>query len=147
MQRRLEAEPTLKAYALFEWLQDQNPGQFPDSNRRTFERRIARWRAEFGPNKNIVIPQIHRPGQFAASDFTVCNRLGVTISRKSFDHLLCHCVLTYSNHESVTLCFSESFEALSTGIQEAFFKFGGVPQEHRTDSLSAAIRNHSSKNS
>ena len=54
-------------------------------------------------------------------------------------------MLTYSNFESVTLCHSESFEALSTGVQNAFFSFGGVPLTHRTDSLSAAIRNHSSK--
>jgi DNA replication protein DnaC len=30
-------------------------------------------------------------------------------------------------------------------VQDAFFKFGGVPQRHRTDSLAAAVRNHASK--
>jgi len=54
-------------------------------------------------------------------------------------------VLTYSNFESVSLCFSESFEALSEGIQNAFEQFGGVPMKHRTGSLSAAINNHSER--
>lgn len=145
VQRKLEADPKLKSYALFAWLQDAHPEQFPDSMRRTFERRVAKWKKLHGPGKNVVIEQVHKPGQLAASDFTVCNSLGVTIAGARFDHTLFHCVLTYSNFESVTLCYSESFEALSTGIQNAFFQFGGVPKNHRTDSLAAAIRNHSSK--
>src|SRR5690606_32057116 len=36
----------------------------------------------------------------------------------------------------------ESFESLSTGLQNAFWRSGGVPQTHRTDSLSAAFNNH-----
>ena len=35
----------------------------------------------------------------------------------------------------------ESFIALSTGLQSALWRLGGVPEEHRTDSLSAAFRN------
>lgn len=142
---KLRAEPSLKAYALFEWIQQNNEGVFPDSTRRTFERRVARWKTLHGPSKSVVIEQVHRPGQLAASDFTVCNSLGVTIAKTKFDHTLFHCVLTYSNYESITLCHSESFEALSTGIQNAMFQFGGVPKLHRTDSLAAAVRNHSSK--
>jgi hypothetical protein len=145
VERKLETEPRLKAYALFEWLQDTHPGEFPDTVRRTFERRVHDWRATRGPAKNVIIEQIHKPAQFAASDFTVCNSLGVTINRTKYDHTLYHCVLTYSNYEFISLCYSESFEAFADGIQAAFFSFGGVPQIHRTDSLSAAIRNHSSK--
>lgn len=141
----MEHEPSLKAYALFDWLQQDYPGRFPDSNRRTFERRVAAWRSQFGPGKKVMFEQVHRPGETAASDFTVCNSLEVKIAGQHFDHTLYHCVLTYSNFETVTLCHSESFEALSAGVQDAFFKFGGVPQRHRTDSLAAAVRNHSSK--
>ena len=36
------------------------------------------------------------------------------------------------------MCFSETFEALSGGLQAALWRLGGVPQEHRTDNLSAA---------
>jgi hypothetical protein len=49
-------------------------------------------------------------------------------------------VLTYSNVEAVSVCFSESFEALAEGIEHALWQFGGVPALHRTDHLSAAVR-------
>ncbi|TWU36501.1 Integrase core domain protein [Novipirellula aureliae] len=145
IERTLQAEPRLKAKTLFDDLQRMHPAEFPDSTRRTFERRVAAWRSLHGPNKTVFFPQDHHPGRFAASDFTVCNELGVKIAGSQFNHSLFHCVLTYSNFESVSLCFSESFEALSEGIQNAFAKFGGVPQQHRTDSLSAAVRNHSDR--
>ena len=145
VQQRLEAEPKLKAKTLFDWLQENYVGRFPDSTRRTFERRVAQWRSLHGPGKTVFFSQVHHPGRLAASDFTVCNELRVTIAGARFDHTLYHCVLTYSNVESVSLCFSESFEALSAGIQKAFWEFGGVPQRHRSDSLAAAVRNHSSR--
>lgn len=145
IEQTLFAEPRLKAKTLFENLQQQHPGEFDASTRRTFERRVAHWRAIHGPDKLVFFAQDHHPGRFAASDFTVCNELGVKIAGATFPHTLYHCVLTYSNVESVSLCFSESFEALSEGIQNAFWKFGGVPLQHRTDSLSAAVRNHSDK--
>src|SRR5690606_36758964 len=102
-----------------------------------FERRVAQWRSLSGPGKPVMFEQVHHPGRLTASDFTVMNDLGVRIAGQRFDHTLFHCVLTYSNTESVSLCFSESFEALSAGIQKAFWEFGGVPQRHRTDSLTA----------
>jgi len=145
VQLRLESEPRLRAKTLFEWLQQQQPGQFPDSTRRTFERRVAEWRSLHGPGQTVYFGQDHHPGQLAASDFTVCNELGVKIAGERFEHTFFHCVLTYSNVESVSLCFSESFEALSAGIQKAFWEFGGVPERHRSDSLAAAVRNHSSR--
>jgi len=119
VQQKLEAEPALKAITLFDWLQQTDPGRFPDSMRRTFERRVAQWRSLHGPGKTVFFSQIHHAGRLAASDFTVCNELGVRIAGERFEHTLFHCVLTYSNVESVSLCFSESFEALSHGIQEA----------------------------
>ena len=145
VEQLLLAEPRLKAKTLFDDLLARHPGEFDDSTRRTFERRVASWRAIDGPNKPVFFPQDHHPGRFAASDFTVCNSLGVKIAGATFNHTLFHSVLTYSNVESVSLCFSESFEALSEGIQNAFWEFGGVPTQHRTDSLSAAVRNHSDR--
>ena len=35
----------------------------------------------------------------------------------------------------------ESFTALAVGLQNALWSLGGVPAEHRSDSLSAAFRN------
>jgi hypothetical protein len=48
-------------------------------------------------------------------------------------------VLTYSNWETGTVCFSESFESLSGGLQNALWELGGVPRVHQTDSLTAAV--------
>jgi transposase InsO family protein len=141
VQIRLEAEPRLRAFTLFGWLQDRFPGRFPDSQRRTFERRVRDWRGLHGPNQNVMFPQIHDPGGLAASDFTSMNSLGITIAHQPFDHLLYHFTLTYSNWEFVSVCFSESFEAVSSGLQQALWQLGGVPRRHRSDSLSAAVNN------
>src|SRR5262249_58825000 len=72
-------------------------------------------------------------------DFTHCTDLGVTINGASFTHLIYHFVLTYSNWETGTICFAESYESLSEGLQNALGELGGVPQVHRTDRLTAAI--------
>jgi hypothetical protein len=138
---KLEVEPKLRAFTLFAWLQQEYPGRFPDSQRRTFERRVRAWLAEHGPQREVMFPQVHGPGDLAASDFTSMNALRVTLERQPFDHLLYHFTLTYSNWESVSVCFSESFEAFSRGFQEALWRLGGVPRRHRSDSLSAAVNN------
>jgi Mu transposase, C-terminal domain len=67
------------------------------------------------------------------------NKLGVTIGGQPFNHLIYHFVLTYSNWETGTICFSESFESLSQGLQNALWELGGVPEKHRTDRLSTAV--------
>src|SRR5260370_34703786 len=51
----------------------------------------------------------------------------------------------YSNWEWGTVCFSESYESLAEGVETALWEVGGVPREHRTDSLSAAVKPPSSK--
>ena len=141
IRERLEAEPRLRAFTLFGWLQDSYPRRFPDSQRRTFERRVRQWRARHGRGREVMFPQVHDPGGLGASDFTHMNSLRVMIAGQPFDHMVYHFTLTYSNWESATVCFSESFEALSRGLQAAFWQLGGVPVKHRSDSLSAAINN------
>src|SRR5271168_4141589 len=101
--------PGMMAVTIFEDLQDEvGPEVFPDRVRRTLERRIARWRALHGEDKEVYFPQRHDPGRQALSDFTVTDSLGVTVAE---------------------------------GLQDALWKLGGVPREHRTDSLSAAFKN------
>src|SRR5205085_7312770 len=56
-----------------------------------------------------------------------------------------HFVLTYSNWESVTLCFSESFESLSAGLQNALWELSSVPERHRSDRMSSAVNNLSER--
>ena len=54
----------------------------------------------------VALPRkvARRPGQIAAGDFTVMNELNLTIAKSRFDHTLSHCVLTYSDVESVSPC-------------------------------------------
>jgi hypothetical protein len=137
----LELNPGLQAKTLFEDLQRRFPGRFPDIQLRTLQRKIKAWRATEGPPKEVFFDQVHRPGQLSASDFTHMNDLQVTLAGQPFDHMVYHFVLTYSNWETVTVCFSESFESLSQGLQNALWELGGVPQMHRTDRLTAAVNN------
>lgn len=130
---KLEINPGLEARTLFEDLQRRYPGRFFDGQLRTLQRRIKIWRATEGPGKEVYFPQKHQPGKLCQSDFTHMGALGVTINRQRFDHLLYHFVLTYSNWETGTICFSESFESLSEGLQNALWDLGGVPQVHQTD--------------
>ena len=140
---QLQEAPGLEARTLFAWLQTKYPGKFDDSQLRSFQRGVKRWRATAGPAKEVFFSQVHHPGRLCASDFSHMKSLAVTIGGQSFDHLVYHFVLTYSNWESVTVCFSESFESLSEGLQDAVWELGGVPQRHRTDRMSLAVNNGS----
>ncbi|MFM0074591.1 IS21 family transposase [Paraburkholderia sediminicola] len=134
--------PQLQAITILRKLQDDHAGQYPDSTRRTLERRVRQWRATSGPPKEVFFPQLHEPGARGLSDFTDMAELRVTIADVQFDHRLFHFVLAFSRWEYVNVVEGgESFEALSLGLQNALWQAGGCPREHRTDSLSAAFRN------
>jgi len=135
----VEVNPGLEAKTVFDYLQREYVGRYPDGQLRTLQRRLRLWRATEGPPKEVFFPQIHHPGELSESDFTHMTKLGVTIRRELFRHLLYHFVLTYSNWEAGTICFSESFESLSAGYQNAVWKLGGVAKKHRTDRMSAAV--------
>jgi hypothetical protein len=136
---RLALNPGLEALTLFRQLQREHPGVFPDGQLRTFQRRVKTWRASHGPAKEVFFAQVHTPGRLCASDFTHMTDLRVTINGRPFEHLIYHFVLTYSNWETGTVCFAESFETLADGLQNALWELGGVPFVHRTDRLTAAI--------
>ncbi len=137
----LKRSPTVEAKAVFDHLCRQQEGAFQQGQLRTLQRRIKQWKAEYGEAKEVMFPQKYQPGHQAQSDFTFMGRLGVTIQGQPFPHLLYHFVLAYSNWEATTLCFSESFESLSLGLQNALWELGALPEEHRTDRLSAAVKN------
>lgn len=141
IEQRLASGEKYQVKTLFEHLQDQYPGKYTNGQIRTLQRRIKRWRAENGSPKEVMFQQVHYPGVLSASDFTSMNTLKITIANKPFDHLLYHFVLTYSNWETATICYSESFESVSEGLQRALWELGGTTERHRTDCLSAAVRN------
>ena len=137
----LERNPGLQAKTLFEDLQRRFPGRFPDGQLRTLQRKVKAWKAVAGPPKEVFFDQVHTPGQLGASDFTHMGDLGITLAGQPFDHMVYHFILTFSNWETGRVCFSESFESLSQGLQDALWELGGVPQMHRTDRLTAAVNN------
>ena len=134
-----DTQATLEAKTLLRHLQQAYPGKYHNGQLRTLQRRIKAWKALYGPAKEIFFPQRYQPGQWACSDFTSMNKLNITIARQAFEHLLYHFVLCYSNWQVARICFSESFESLSLGIQDALWKLGGVPSLHRTDCLTSAV--------
>jgi transcriptional regulator with XRE-family HTH domain len=137
---QLERDPALQATTLFGLLGERRPGHYQAGQLRSLQRQIATWRAQHGPEREVMFPQVHEPGIAAQSDFTHMSDLEVTLGGVEFPHLAFHLVLPYSNVEAVTLCLSESFEALAEGIEACLWQLGGVPRQHRTDHLSAAVR-------
>jgi len=137
----LKAAPEVRAIAVF----DEIVRRHPDLNRnvrRTLERRIRMWKAHNGPEQDVIFRQQQVPGRLGLSDFTRMGDLGITIAGEPLDHLLYHFRLAYSGwqHAHVVLG-GESFVALSEGLQNALWALGAVPEQHRSDSLSAAFRN------
>jgi hypothetical protein len=138
----LQTDARLNAVTLLEELQRRYPGQWDSGVLRTLQRRIRMWRAQFGAEREVYFAQEHPPGRQGISDFTVADDLNVEIAGVMFTHRLYQFALAYSGWRHVTVIDSgESFMALSTGLQAALWALGGVPEEHRTDSLSAAFNN------
>jgi hypothetical protein len=137
---QLERDPALQGSTLFSLLCERHPERYQPTQVRTLQRHIAHWRALHGSEREVIFEQQHLPGERAQSDFTHMEDLRVTIAGEPFPHMVYHLVLTYSNTEAASICFSETFEALAEGLEKALWQIGGVPQQHRTDHLSAAVR-------
>jgi len=134
-----DTQAALEAKTLLAYLQRAYPGKYHDGQLRTLQRHIKAWKALYGPAKEVFFSQHYDPGQWSCSDFTSMNKLAITIAQQPFDHLFYHFVLCYSNWQAGRICFSESFESLSLGLQDALWKLGGVPAYHRTDNLTSAV--------
>ena len=137
----LEAAPDLRPVAIFEELLRRHPEIAPGV-RRTLERRILQWRALNGPERDVIFRQEPVPGRLGLSDFTDMGELGITVAGEPLEHRLYHFRLAFSGFEHAHVILGgESFVALAEGLQNALWELGGVPLQHRTDSLSAAFRN------
>ena len=138
----LQADVRLNAVTLLEELQRRYPGQWGHSVLRTLQRRMRLWRTKFGAEREVYFAQEHPPGRMGLSDFTEADDLQVEIDGAAFPHRLYQFALAHSGWRHATIVTTgESFMALSTGLQAALWALGGVPEEHRTDSLSAAFNN------
>ena len=138
----LEGAPTLMGITVLEELQRRHPEGFDESVLRTLQRRIRQWRAQNGSEREIFFAQEHPPGRLGLSDFTVADELGVIVAGLALPHRLYQFALAHSGWRHASLVLGgESFQALAAGLQDALWMAGGVPEEHRTDSLSAAFKN------
>lgn len=138
----LEANPGLNAVTLFEELERRHPGAFAPGLLRTLQRRVRSWRVKHGAERETYFAQEHPPGRQGLSDFTVADDLGIRIGGIAFAHRLYQFALAHSGWRySCIVEGGETFEALAGGLQAALWHLGGAPEEHRTDSLSAAFKN------
>jgi Mu transposase-like protein len=138
----LRAAPALRPITLFDELARRHPDRVGPSFRRTLERRVADWKALHGSDRDVIFPQAQPPGRMGLSDFTDVTSLGVIIGGQPFPHRLYHFALACSGFEHVEVVLGgESYPALANGLANALRLLGGVPREHRSDSLSAAFRN------
>ena len=133
-----DEEGILEARTILGVLEASRPGRYGESQLRTLQRRMRQWRALYGPEKEAFFPQEHVPGRECAFDFTHATDLGVSVRGELFEHLLFECVLSFSGWTYARLAFSETYEALTCGLQEALWALGGCPEVARSDNLSAA---------
>jgi len=137
----LAADPLLTPMSLWEYLEDRHPGEYGESVLRTLQRRVKHWRAESGPEQEVMFRQRKVPGRQGLSDFTH-PRDAITVGGEPFAHLLYQFRLAFSGWRSVLVVQGgESYAALAEGLQRALAQLGGSPREHRSDSLSAARNN------
>ena len=140
IENMLSKSPKLQANTILEHLISRDSNKFNKSHERTLQRLIRNWRANKGTEKAIIFSQKLHPAMQSQSDYTVMNDLEITISWQQFDHMLFHFILPYSRWEYASICYSESFESLSKGYDEAVWFLGYVAPEHRTDNLTAATQ-------
>jgi len=137
-EQMLSDAPELEGKSLFEFFLVQPDSGLEASHLRTFHRRIQWWRATHGPEKEVYFPQRQTPGLAMQLDWTNANELGVNICGSVLEHLLCHCVLPYSNWQWAIRCQSESFLSLVSGLQASLGRLGKKPRLLGTDHSSAA---------
>lgn len=137
----LKTAPGIRPVAIFEEIMRRHP-ELGEGVRRTIERRIRDWRAIYGEEQEVIFRQTHEIGRMGLSDFTDMADFSITIAGQVLDHRLFHFRLAWCGfHHAHVVLGGESFVALAEGLNNALWSLGGVPREHRTDSLSAAFRN------
>jgi len=137
VQELLEHVPGMEAKVMFDWLQQKQPGKYEDGQLRTFQRRVQRWRG-LNQDRDVVLEQVHVPGEAMQTDGTWMNTLEITLGGEAFEHLLIHQVLPYSNWEWAMVAQSESLLAIEASLEAALSELGAVPAYHQTDNSTAA---------
>lgn len=138
VERELVRDPQLQAKTVFEELLRRHPGKFVPGQRRSFERRVRRWKLTHGKEAQLVFVQEHRPGERLQLDWWDAVELGILIGGEPYRHKLVTVVLPYSNWQWAKPCRSESFLSLKSGLQAALWELGAAPVYCQTDQSSTA---------
>lgn len=137
---KADEDGELQAKTVFDDLVRTEPGRFEEGQLRTLQRQFRNWRALNAPGKEVMFAQEHPPGREAAFDFTNCDWLDVTLGGVPFPHLLFVLRLSCGKWTYAELATGETWEAVSRGLQSAFWELGGCTTVVRHDNLSAATR-------
>ena len=76
----LNAAPSIRTVSVMAELRRRHLELNPNI-RPTLERRITHWRAEHGPERDVIFRQEHEPGRMGLSDFTDTSALNITLAR------------------------------------------------------------------
>ena len=140
----MESAPELQATTILTYLIEKYPAHYSRRQLRSLQDKLKDWRCLHGKQQPVIFRQNILPGRQSQSDWTVMNELNICIAGEPFPHLLFHFMLPYSAWETFMICYSESFDTLSSGFEKAIWELGGTLPEHRTDNLSAATKKHAS---
>jgi hypothetical protein len=114
----LKSSPGLRPVAIFGELLRRCP-DLSLGIRRTLERRIRVWRAEHGPEQEVIFRQTHVPGKMGLSDFTDTLKHGVSVAGQPLEHRLYHFRLAWSGFENAHVSSGgESCVALAEGLRD-----------------------------
>ena len=83
----LQKEPSLSGLTLWEYLDDNYPEEYPHSLLRTLQRRVAGYKLEHGPSKDVIFRQSFPAGVQGMSDFTHPDTK-ITIAGTEFKHMI-----------------------------------------------------------
>ena len=85
----LENQLDLTGITLWDYLDEQHPGQYPEKLLRTLQRRVKHWLATRGPDKEVMFRQSVPAGHQGLSDFTHPNTV---ITRLPGSRLITYCI-------------------------------------------------------
>jgi hypothetical protein len=77
-------DPALEGTTLFGLLKEPHPGRYQQSQLRMLHRQITAWRPQYGPGREVIVPQMHEPGEASQPDFTQMSSLNVTLGSVPF---------------------------------------------------------------
>ena len=76
----LSNSPELQPKTLFEYLQNKYPGEYSNSKERTLQRKVRKWKSQYGKGKEVMFMQRQIPGRLGLTDFTTLKKVTITVA-------------------------------------------------------------------